>query len=345
MSARILTQAPRVLAGLLLLGKAFAADIFDADEPLSFVLEAPMRTLVKDMKKKPTVDGVLSYTDAAGHAWSFNVKVNTRGNTRLEFCDFPPLKVDFKKKEIKDTPFEGHGKLKIGTLCKRNSTYETYHQQEYLIYKAYNELSDASFKVRYFTIEYRDTQGKRKTETQPGYFIENPSSVAKRNGMRQIKDSRVSPTQYTRESLATYTLFAYMIGVTDWSVLDGPPGEECCHNGKIIGPEAQTTGWVPVPYDFDQAGLINTKYAKPHEALPIRRVTERLWRGFCMSNDLLPVTIGQFQVKRDDIGALFEPGLLDKGASERSLKWLNGFYEIVAYPPKIEKEMLDRCRK
>ena len=136
-----------------------------------------------------------------------------------------------------------------------------------------------------------------------------------------------------------------MIGVTDWSVLDGPPGEECCHNGKIIGPEARTTGWVPVPYDFDQAGLINTKYAKPHEALPIRKVTQRLWRGFCMSNDELPATVGHFQVKRDDIQALFETGLLDEGASERSLKWLNGFYEIVAYPPKIEKEMLDRCRK
>jgi len=342
---RLTLKALSFFAGLLFLGSASGADIFDSDEPLSLVLEAPMRTLVKDMKKKPTVDGVLSYTDAAGQAWSFNVKVNTRGNTRLGFCDFPPLKVDFKKKEIKGTPFEGHGKLKIGTLCKRKSIYETYHQQEYLIYKAYNELSDASFRARYFTIEYRDTQGKRKTETQPGYFIENPSSVAKRNGMRQIKDSRISPTQYTPESLASYTLFTYMIGVTDWSVLDGPPGEECCHNGKVIGPEGEKTGWLPVPYDFDQAGLINTKYAKPHEALPIRKVTDRLWRGFCMSNNELPATIAHFQAERGDIEALFQPGLLDPFASAQSLKWINGFYEIVGDPGKLQDNIVSRCRK
>lgn len=330
---------------MLLVGTAAGADFFDSDAPLSLVLEAPMNTLVRDMKKKPTVEGVLSYTDGAGKAYSFKVKVNTRGNTRLEFCDFPPLKVDFRKKEIKGTPFEGHGKLKIGTLCKRKPIYETYHQQEYLIYKAYNQLSDASFQTRYFTIEYRDTQGKRKTETQPGYFIENPSSVAGRNGMVQVKDARISPKQYTPDSLATYTLFAYMIGVTDWSVLDGPPGEECCHNGKVIGPEGEKTGWVPVPYDFDQAGLIDTKYAKPHEALPIRKVTQRLWRGFCMSNELLPGTIAHFQAERSDIQSLFQPGLLDPFASAQSLKWISEFYEIVGDPRKLKKDILGRCRK
>ena len=342
---RLMLKALSLLTGVLFLGSVSGADIFKSDEPLSLVLEAPMRTLVKDMKKKPTVEGVLSYSDETGQAHSFNVKVSARGNTRLTFCDFPPLKVDFRKKEIKGTAFEGHGKLKIGTLCKRKSIYETYHQQEYLIYKVYNELSDASFKVRYFTIEYRDSQGKRKTETQPGYFTENPSSVAKRNGMRQIKDSRISPTQYTPESLATYTLFAYIIGVTDWSVLDGPPGDECCHNGKVIGPEGQTMGWMPVPYDFDQAGLINTKYAKPHEALPIRKVTQRLWRGFCMSNDLLPGIIADFQAERADIEVLFQPGLLDPFASAQSLEWIGGFYEIVGDPGRLQDNILDRCRK
>ena len=94
---RLTPKALGFLAGLSLLGSASGADIFDSDEPVSLVLEAPMRTLVKDMKKKPTVDGVLSYTDAAGQVHSFDVKVNTRGNTRLAFCDFPPLKVDFRK--------------------------------------------------------------------------------------------------------------------------------------------------------------------------------------------------------------------------------------------------------
>ena len=82
-------------------------------------------------------------------------------------------------------------------------------------------------------------------------------------------------------------LFQYLIANTDFSVIRGPEGEGCCHNGRVIAPRGEQTGWIVLPYDFDQAGIINTDYSLPDRRLGIRVVTSRLYRGFCWQNEAL----------------------------------------------------------
>ncbi|MFC2096584.1 hypothetical protein ACFLQ3_02680 [Bacteroidota bacterium] len=43
---------------------------------------------------------------------------------------------------------------------------------------------------------------------------------------------------------------------------------------------------IPVPYDFDFAGLVNADYANPAEVLDIENVTERYFLGLCRPNSI-----------------------------------------------------------
>ncbi|NJK98032.1 MAG: hypothetical protein HC905_26785 [Bacteroidales bacterium] len=90
---------------------------------------------------------------------TFNIKLSKRGHFRKfpNICDFPPLRIHFKEKEVVGTEFEGLKKIKIVTHCQNNdSAFDQYVVQEYLIYKAYNLLTEHSFRVRLARIRYVD---------------------------------------------------------------------------------------------------------------------------------------------------------------------------------------------
>ena len=56
-----------------------------------------------------------------------------------------------------------------------------------------------------------------------------------------------------------------------------------------------------MPYDFDLAGLVNARYARPDPSLGISKVTQRRYRGFCISSAALNEAVGAIKVKQVDI--------------------------------------------
>ena len=69
-----------------------------------------------------------------------------------------------------------------------------------------------------------------------------------------------------------------MISNLDWAMTAGPAGADCCHNARLMGVEGTTgasTGLIPVPYDFDYAGLVNAPYAVPPEGIRVANVKVR----------------------------------------------------------------------
>jgi len=69
-----------------------------------------------------------------------------------------------------------------------------------------------------------------------------------------------------------------MIGNTDWSLIRAPGEDVCCHNVHLI---EKNGGLYPIPYDFDFSGLVNASYAKPSSIVGTKRVTQRVYRGYC----------------------------------------------------------------
>ncbi len=135
-----------------------------------------------------------------------------------------------------------------------------------------------------------------------------------------------------------------MIGNTDWAILKGPRTDDCCHNGKVIGPADDEKNWLVLPYDFDQSGIINTEYALPATAFGISKVKQRLYRGRCRHNEQLAETFALFNEKRSEIEAALTPQALSKRAKKRALNYLNAFFDNINDPKKLQKEITDKCR-
>lgn len=322
---------------------AVTQPLFESDETLSIVLEAPINDLLRQASKKPTVPGMLRFRGDDGNEVALDVDISTRGKSRLEQCSLPPLSVNLKRQQVKSTIFAKQNKLKLVTQCTNKSVYRRYLNQEYAIYKVYNLLSGHSFRVRMLEVTYRDSKGRRKDMVQPAFFIESDKRAAKRLDMRTVAADTVKLSQLEPQMLSILTLFQFMIGNTDWSVRKGPDEEGCCHNGKLIGPPDSDSGWVVLPYDFDQAGLINTKYSAPSDVLPIKSVRQRLYRGYCYNINDLDRTVALFNDNRAAIEALFSAGPDGGSKNASALKYLRGFYDIVNDPKKRQKRIIDDC--
>lgn len=347
LSLRVAVSVLAAAAGNLPRANAGARDgapLFAADEPLEITLAMPVRKLVATKADRPKLAGKLSYEDARGRTVSLDVQVSTRGHSRLAVCAFPPLKLNFKRKQTAGTVFAGQDKLKLVTACRRDSRHEDYLRLEYLIYRLYARVTPVSFRVRPVTMRYVETQGRGGPESGPAFFVEDISGVAARTGMRVVKQKRVAAADLDAEQLAVLSLFEYVIGNTDWSALAPDPGDDCCHNAEVVGPSKAQRALVAVPYDFDQAGLIDAEYALPDERLPIKSVRDRLYRGFCSGNDALAAVVGRFDAARPDIETLFRDATLSDRYRKQALKYLADSYSLIDDTGRRQREIVARCR-
>jgi hypothetical protein len=330
----------------LISGSVSLADgypLFASADTLDLVLEVPIRTLLRQAKKKPVLPGQLRYVDGDGKEVVLDFDMTTRGRSRLAICSFPPLSISLHDDDTDSSLFAGQRKLKIVTHCNKRSDYLTYLHQEYGIYKAYNLLSDFSFRVRKLNVTYRDSDRKRKDDVREAFFIESEHEAAQRLGMESIKRPSIKVRQLNPEETSIYTLFQYLIANTDWSIRKGPRDEDCCHNGKLIGNPGTQDNWVVLAYDFDQAGIINTSYALPAKGLGIKSVRSRLYRGRCLHNDHLAGAISLFNDRREEIEAALVPQSLSRRKRDSTLSYIEKFYSTINDPESLKKEVLDDC--
>jgi len=317
---------------------------FASDDTLELVIEAPMRTLLRQAEKNPELNGRLTYTDSEGADVTIDITITTRGHSRLELCSFPPLSISLNKDQTDGTLFAGQRRLKIVSPCKTGSKYQRYFYQEYSIYRAYNVVSDHSFRVRMLNITFRDEDQKRKDDVVAAFFIEADREVAERLNMATVKTKKISPKQFDVAEINKFELFQYMIGNTDWAILKGPGEEDCCHNGKVIGFPGSGENLLVLPYDFDQAGIINTDYALPAKGFPIRSVKQRLYRGRCKHNEQLDKTIALLNEKRSEIEAALAPRELSERNKKSALNYLDAFFVTINDPKELGKDLIEKCR-
>ena len=239
--------------------------LFASDEVLNLTLTGPLETISRDKGAKP-VPGVLKVAGAAPEI--LPVSLSVRGITRRkkDICAFPPLRVEFTEKPGPASLFKGQKRLKLVTHCQRAANYQQYVLLEYAAYRLYRALTPESFNVRLARIDYTGKDGQALT-TRLGFFIEDVDDVAKRNGQERLRGvRRISASQLDAAAAARFAVFQYMISNLDWAMTAGPAGMDCCHNSRLMGAKGTTgatTGLIPVPYDFDYAGLVNAPYAVP----------------------------------------------------------------------------------
>jgi hypothetical protein len=332
--------------------RAAVAPLFASHDAMALTIEAPLTSIFKERGKERTErPSRLTLTGSDGKPVTLNVDIRTRGKTRLDrrTCEFPPHRLDFDTAGA-GTVFEGQNDLKLVTHCQDGRPeHEQYVLQEYLVYQIYNLLTDISFKARLVRVTYVDTDAKREAVTRYAFLLEDDKAVASRNGWKALRIPAVPPQVVDPQYLSLVGAFEYMIGNLDWAVFTKEPDEDtCCHNTVPIGTDAGPV--FPVPYDFDVAGIVNTRYADrlfgPEQRnLGIRRVRDRVYRGLCASAEQLPATFALFNQKRDAIYALYreQPGLKAEIVKE-TLEYLDEFYDTINDPRKVKREFTERCR-
>ncbi|NJN24586.1 MAG: hypothetical protein HC819_00575 [Cyclobacteriaceae bacterium] len=315
--------------------------LFASDKPLRFSLVVDIKTLKNDESENPEyTKGQMIWHRENEEDVIFHIEARARGKSRrlFDFCHFPPLKLNFKKKEVAGTLFEGQDKLKLVSYCRDVDLYQSYVLQEYLIYKLYNCLTPNSFRVRLAHITYTDLNDKSKEVTRYGFLIEDDDIMAARNGA--VISETLLPHQ-DRCDLATldiFTLFQYMIGNTDWWI-----AAPKMHNIKLIEFDGKLP--VPVPYDFDYCGAINANYAVPTADLPIKSVRERYFIGYCRVRGGYETTVALFNEKRNTIYDLYRQfDLIDEKSKKMILAYFDRFYKTINNPKQLEKKIYNNCQ-
>ena len=217
--------------------------------------------------------------------------------------------------------------------------------KEYLAYRIYNLITEYSFRVRLAKVTYIDTNNHRKPITCYGFFIEDEKRMAERNNTVALKINEVTREMYDPALLNIYELYMFLIGNLDYSVLKAEPNSRCCHNARLILHPDNDNFIVPIPYDFDHAGLVAAPYARPPKSLNMRSVKQRLYRGFCHHDGIVESSIEILNERKKAIYDLFEhtEGLNFQSCKE-SLNYLKSFMKLSMTRKKLSRQIHEKCQ-
>ena len=314
--------------------------LFATSDPIHIVIQAPLSSLIHNRS-----DQVVSGTLADPNGQALPVALSVRGITRraTDVCDFPPLRVQFTTPPPATSLFKGQKKLKLVTHCKSSPSFQQKVLLEYSVYKMYNLLTPHSFRVRLANIDYLGPDG-RPIISRIGYFLEDLSDVAKRNGMKQTHAPNIIPaSDLSGPDAARYALLQDMVANHDWSMRAGPAGHECCHNAELIGPLGPGAA-IPVPYDFDFSGFVDAPYATPPEQLHISSVRERVYRGYCLhNNDVLAAARQMREARPQLMAAITSTPELEPATLSKAISFLDGFFADIASDEVVNSKLLRRC--
>lgn len=312
--------------------------LFESQTQLTVTFAADFGALAKERgTKKDTLPGTLTVVRAPGDSVTLKVRVHTRGHYRLKICQFPPLKILFDKDEVAGTVFANQKGLKLVEQCRSGRTYANYLLEEQLIYRAYNRLTDMSFRTRLAQVTYVDANPKHAPETRYAFFLEDDDRMARRNHAT-VYPSGVNQGEADADQMALFAVFQYMIGNTDWAV-------SAQHNVVVL--RDSVGEFFPVPYDFDWSGVIWPPYANPDPSLNLINVRQRTFRNSqCYIPQILERLLPRFNAQKDSIYALYraQEGLEPKRVKQ-ALDYYDDFYHTINDAGATRREFINGCAR
>lgn len=317
-------------------GQSTGSALFASHDLLDLVLTADFVGLKADRGLETEYrPAVLTVITGEGLSRPIEIRVKTRGRFRLANCLFPPLRIKFPGGSAVGTTFEGEEELKLVCHCREGDGEEQDVLEEYLAYRTYNTLTDKSFRVRLARITYIDTRGAEDPITRYAFFIEHKDSVAQRLDAVAVNESGVDPANLNADAAARMALFQFMVGNIDWDV-------RRAHNVELL--RTKEGPYIPVPYDFDFAGIVAPGYAWAEEDLDPRTRPDRAYRGFCHPGADFSALYSDFLELRPEIEEVYrELEGLQEDNRRAALEYLDGFFSILSVESRARTSIEEKC--
>lgn len=314
-----------VLGFLLIVPNAFATDsktIFDVlnhTEVLKVNMELDLSAILENRRNDDSYPATLRFVDEQGNPQDWSLNIHLRGNFRRIHCaEMPPLKLDFSKKDLEKAGLAPFDDLKLVNYCMGDDREDKEALvKEYLTYKLYNQLTEASYRVQMLKINFKDIN-TGQTRTQFAFLIEDTAQLKARIAAQKLDEFRViEKERFDPFHLKASTLFQYMIGNKDWGVTFSK-------NVKYLSKEEKV---IPVPYDFDFATIVGASYTKTKKDAKAL-IDKRIYLGFYEEMESLRPIIDQFVNKRESMNEIIlNCTFLRTGAKKEMIAYLDLFFE------------------
>ena len=270
------------------------------------------------------------------------IVIKYRGISRYDICGFPPMQINFKKPLYSDSG--KIKKLKLVTHCNAGGMTDEYVIREYLVYKLFNVLTDTSFRARLLKVDYIDSQGKKKTISKYGIFLEPIDLLAKRTNSTVVKTVALNQKHIIPFTMDRLVIFNYMVTCWDWSIA----GQ---HNVAVIKSLSKDAGdlGIAIPYDFDLTGVVNAEYAIPPPDLGIETVRDPYFRGPCRTRETYREDLKVFADSKEKLYSVVnEFPHLNLRSKKDITNFLDQFFDQLEKPKNLDNLVdifLSNCKK
>ena len=298
------------------------SSIFDAlsyKEVVDITIEGDISFLIENRRDQEDHEAIMSFEDKDGNLQEWTVNLSIRGKFRRMFSKgVPPLKLDFKKKILKEQGLKAYDDIKLVTLfhADKKEAYQTL-VKEFLTYKIYNVLAEESYRVQLLKIKFKDSSSG-KTFKENGFIIEDYAQLLDRIGAKKIENiSELTFEDFDSAQTEFVSLFQYMIGNGDWGLTTKKNIEICEKDGRAIA----------IPFDFDFCGLVDASYAVPNNIYNISSVRDRIYLGRKDSLQEILGVYSLFENKKEEILEITSKcKLLSRESRNKTTDYLRSFF-------------------
>jgi len=216
------------------------------------------------------------------------VTMRVRGNSSLQECSFPKLKMKVSKENRAETPFADAREIKIGTHCAEGGRGnigrlrdERAAWREALAYETMDLIGFVAPRVRRAVIDYHDTGAPDEFGasgwqiSRPAFIADDIELVADRLDGRAVSDEEIAALTnpgFDPQLVTDLLLLHALLGNWDFGLELGGRG---IWNTEVI--ELADKRLVPVAGDFDLASWVTeiVRLSTPGEYHPELRDVER----------------------------------------------------------------------
>lgn len=338
-----LTQRLLFVFAIILIGKGTQAqstdsistpksifDLLPEDQIANVIIHTDHNLLEANRTTDEYQPGHIQFSVKKEQVLDMDMKIKCRGKFRRMKCDFPPLKLKFKKKDLAKQGLSDVNELKLVTHCLNDRTKSRELViREYLVYKLFAIISNYSFQVRLVNVRYSGQKKKLARIKHYSILVEDGEDLANRFNAELFNSMGVHPDSLHRFQEIASSLFQYMISNTDYSY-------SMCRNTELI--KLSDGRIVCVPYDFDFSCVVNAPYARPNGFLDQKSVCQRVYMGYTRPLEEVEPVLRYYEKKKDDlIDYIHTFGLLPRDSREEIITYLNSFFEEI----KDRNHMMD----